>query len=397
MGEKPDNSQAIEADMRLTYGSLFSGIGAFDLGFDRAGLSCAWQAEKDQKARDVLKNHWPDVPKYEDVKNVGRRNLAPVDLICGGFPCQDVSVAGRREGLAGEQSGLWFEFRRIIAELGPQWVVIENVPGLLSSTGGRDMGAIVGGLGELGYWWAYRVLDAQFWGVPQRRRRVFIVASLTKGCPQEVLFERQSSPWDTPPSRETGAELAKNVAATIRSGGKGGIPSARADGVGLTCFAPEASGNTGLNIRNDLSGTLQENQRMAVAFGGNSQGPVSVATSCNAHGRRLDFESETFICNTFNGYTGGPDDNDAQGRHIVWNNGQGDPNAEISDVSYCINGQVNQGVGARRLTPVECERLQGFPDGWTAGLSDSARYRLLGNAVAVPVAEWLGKRLKNLF
>ncbi len=372
--------------MAISYGSLFSGIGGFDLGFDKAGMRCAWQVEKDQKARDVLKNHWPDILKYEDVKNVGTRNLEPVDLICGGFPCQDVSVAGRRAGLAGERSGLWFEFVRIIDELKPEWVVIENVAGLLSSNGGRDMGTIVGGLEKLGYWWAYRVLDAQYFGVPQRRRRVFIVGCLTRGCPQEVLFERESSPWDTPPSRETGSKIADTITSCPYADNE-------AQHRNLIAFAPEAGGNTGLNINSDLSGTLQENQVMAVAFGGNNtSGPVSVATSCNAHSGRYDFESETFVCGFDSGqaqYTG-----DISAPLRV--NGAVSPGVNPGKPdNSCVAGDK---VGPRRLTPIECERLQGFPDDWTAmqWQSDSCRYRQLGNAVAVSVAEWLGKQIIKL-
>jgi DNA (cytosine-5)-methyltransferase 1 len=369
----------------LIYGSLFSGIGGFDLGFDQAGLTCAWQVEKDNAARSVLKTHWPNVQKYEDVQNVGKRNLEPVDLICGGFPCQDVSVAGRREGLAGERSGLWFEFRRIIAELGPQWVVIENVPGLLSSNGGRDMGAIVGALGEFGYWWAYRVLDAQYWGVPQRRRRVFIVGCLAKGCAQEVLFERQSSPWDTPPSREEGAELAKDVAATIKGGsGQRGYPIEWEAGLTVSSFSAGNSGDSygvaySENVTPPLrAGNSGTNQTPTICFVQNTRDEVRLMNGdgqiAGALSAQPGMKQQSYVANTFNGYTGGADDNDAQGRHIV----------PID----------NRGI--RRLTPLECERLQGFPDHHTAGQSDSVRYRQLGNAVAVPVARWLGKRILNL-
>lgn len=216
----------------LTYGSLFSGIGGFDLGFDLAGMRCAWQVENDERAQSVLTNHWPDVKKHEDVRDVGKRNLEAVALICGGFPCQDVSLAGRREGLAGERSGLWFEFIRIIEELKPQWVIVENVAGLLSSNGGRDMGTIVGGLAKCGYWWAYRIVDAQYHGVPQRRRRVFIVASLTRGRPQEVLFERESSPWDTPPLREAWPGVAGGIekgSSNVRQSGEAGEGQLRSE------------------------------------------------------------------------------------------------------------------------------------------------------------------------
>src|ERR1051325_8870783 len=115
----------------MKFGSLFSGIGGFDLGLEQAGLSCEWQVEIDKDCGRVLANRFPNVTKFSDVKDVGK--LATVDVICGGFPCQDLSVAGKRAGLAGERSGLWFEFLRIITSNLPRWIVIENVPGLLSS------------------------------------------------------------------------------------------------------------------------------------------------------------------------------------------------------------------------------------------------------------------------
>ena len=161
----------------MKFGSLFSGIDGFGLAFMRCGMQCEWQVEIDDKCRDVLRRHF-DAEVYADVRTVGKHNLKPVDLICGGFPCQDLSVAGRREGLAGERSGLWFEFARIIDELEPQWVVIENVPGLLSINKGADFAVIIQWLAQRGYGVCWRVLDSQYFGVPQRRRRVFIVGSL---------------------------------------------------------------------------------------------------------------------------------------------------------------------------------------------------------------------------
>src|SRR5579883_827391 len=132
----------------MTVGSLFSGIGGFDLGFERAGHKVIWQVEKDKFASEVLKARFPHVQRFDDVRNCGRTNLAPVDIICGGFPCQDLSVAGRREGLAGSRSSLWFEFLRVIGELQPRFAAIENVPGLLSSNDRRDFALILGGLTE---------------------------------------------------------------------------------------------------------------------------------------------------------------------------------------------------------------------------------------------------------
>lgn len=369
----------------LVYGSLFSGIGGLDLGLDRVGMTSAWQVEKDKAAQDVLKKHWPDVPKYKDVRNVGKENLESVDLICGGFPCQDVSVAGRREGLAGERSGLWFEFRRIIEELKPQWVVIENVPGLLSSNGGRDMGTIVGSLAKLGYWWAYRVLDAQYFGVPQSRRRMFIVASLTRGCPQEVLFERESSPWDTPPSRKTGAELARDVAATIKGGsGQRGYPLERE--AGLECSF--SAGNSGTKQTPTIC--FVQNTRDEVRLM-NGDGQIAGALSSQP-----GMKQQNYIAFNDNKEIVGFDSSRGQYTGDIAAplrvNGAKSPGVNDGKPdNMCISGSE----GVRRLTPLECERLQGFPDNWTAGQSDSARYRQLGNAVAVPVANWLGWRILN--
>ena len=167
-----------------TYGSLFSGVGGFDLGCDAAGWDCAWQVEWDDRARSVLERHWPDVPKHADVRDVKGYELAPVDCITFGFPCQDLSVAGKRAGLDGERSGLFFEAVRIIREMReatdgayPRVVVAENVTGLLNADKGDAMGRCLDALAEVGALAIeWRVLDAQWFGVPQRRRRVFLVA-----------------------------------------------------------------------------------------------------------------------------------------------------------------------------------------------------------------------------
>lgn len=271
----------------MRFASLFAGIGGFDLGLENAGMTCATQIEIDPYPHSVLERHWPDVPKLYDIKET---SIPHVDLICGGFPCQDLSVSGQRRGLAGERSGLWFEYARIVDETRPEWVVIENVGGLLSSNNGDDMAAILGALEQLGYVWAYRLVDSQWFGVAQRRRRVFIVGHLAAagGRAGQILFEPESVRRDSPPSRPAGSAVA----------------ALTASGVG-TC---------------------------------------------------------------------GADDNQAQAGHLM-------------PVAVHGNSRV------RRLTPVECERLQGFPDGWADNLSDSRRYKALGNAVTVNVAEWIGRRI----
>lgn len=159
--------------MSLTVGSLFSGIGGLDLGLERAGMAVKWQVEIDDYCNRVLAKHWPDIPRYRDVRTVGRHNLESVDLICGGFPCQDVSVAGKRAGINGERSGLWREFIRIIGELRPRFVLVENVPGLFLDGG---IGRVLGDLAEVGYDAEWSTVSACALDAPHTRERVFIVA-----------------------------------------------------------------------------------------------------------------------------------------------------------------------------------------------------------------------------
>jgi len=146
----------------MKFGSLFSGIGGFDLGFERAGMQCAWQVEIDEACNKVLEKHWPAVKRYRDVREVGKHNLESVDLICGGFPCQDVSFAGLRKGLEGKRSTLWSEFYRIICEIKPRWIVAENVLGLLSSDNGQFFGNILRDLAEGGYDAECHIIPASF-------------------------------------------------------------------------------------------------------------------------------------------------------------------------------------------------------------------------------------------
>jgi len=181
--------------------SLFAGVGGFDLALQRNGIETVAAVEIDTKARAVLAKQFPNTQLFEDVCQVSREDFTNAGFIpsngimVGGFPCQDLSVAGKRSGLAGDRSGLFFEFIRLINETKTKFVILENVPGLLSSNKGRDMGTVIGSLDDLGYSVAWRVLDAQFFGVPQRRRRVFIVGCLGDNwrTPFEILAIKQGS------------------------------------------------------------------------------------------------------------------------------------------------------------------------------------------------------------
>jgi DNA (cytosine-5)-methyltransferase 1 len=333
--------------------SLFSGAGGMDLGFDRAGIPAVAHCEIDPKAASVLRRHWPDVPVISDVREV-TSDVGQVDLVHGGFPCQDISVAGSRKGLAGDRSGLWWEFHRILGELRPRWCVIENVAGLLSSNGGRDLGSILGALGDLGYGYAYRVLDARHFGVPQRRRRVFIVGHLGGRGAAEVLLEPEGVRRDSAAGREAGQE----VAGTLGGG----------------------SGSRGWAQDTDRMTFVPVPQHTGTATCTWAKGP------CN-----VQVEEGHVIPVAFNGFNG----IDMQ------------PSTEVTPTvraQHIGAPQVLEGgsLAVRRLTPRECERLMGWPDDWTryaddgAEIADSHRYRMCGNGVVANVAEWIGRRIVDV-
>ena len=172
--------------------SLFAGIGGFDLGFERAGMKCVAQVEIDDFCGKVLKKHWPNVPLFKDVRDVGKHNLPAAELICGGFPCQDVSLAGKRLGLKGKRSTLWSEFYRIVCEIQPRWVVIENVTGLFSSDNGVFFRRILWQLHQVGYNAEWHVIPASRFGAPHKRERIFIVAHpRNDGCGRSKVIKRQ--------------------------------------------------------------------------------------------------------------------------------------------------------------------------------------------------------------
>jgi DNA (cytosine-5)-methyltransferase 1 len=152
----------------LTVGSTFTGVGGADLGLEWAGFRVAWQCELDPWKQSILRAHWPDVPLHDDITTL--RDPEPVDLMIGGFPCQDLSVAGKRKGFTGERSVLAFDFLRVAESVRPRWLLLENVPGLLSSNRGRDFARLVDEVVALGYGVGWRVLDARYFNVPQRRR-----------------------------------------------------------------------------------------------------------------------------------------------------------------------------------------------------------------------------------
>ena len=163
----------------MKFGSLFAGIGGFDLGLERAGMECKWQVEIDDFCNRVLEKHWPHVKRYRDVREVGAHNLEPVDLICGGFPCQDISIAGvnwGRQGISGSRSGLWSEMCRIVRELRPRRLLVENVPAILSGGNGEWLGRVLGDLAEIGYDSEWHCIPASRVGAPHQRDRFWLLA-----------------------------------------------------------------------------------------------------------------------------------------------------------------------------------------------------------------------------
>lgn len=405
--------------------TFFSGIGGFDLAFEQAGFTVNSMCEIDQHAQGILLRHFPDAKLYDDIRKVGSETHGKTGgIVCGGFPCQDLSIAGKRAGLVGERSGLWYEFARVIDELEPGWVVIENVPGLLSSNKGRDFAVILRWLVERGYGVSWRVLDAQYFGVAQRRRRVFIVGSLGSGRSAEVLFESESGAGDTPKGREAGKEVAYSLRANpSHSGDKG-------DGGINTTMIAEPLFFDAAQITSKQHGSLPSTVSQPL----NTLGQMSVfarqrsdeykegdivetisqrdyksasdlisynVTFCDTNGTRKDrpngglYVNETEHANTL--ATNGNNE-----LMIAWQmNHASEVYRESSgDTVPTLQARMGTGgnnvplVGVRRLTPTECERLQGFPDGWTDGQSDSQRYKQLGNAVAVPVVRWIAERIK---
>jgi len=320
-------------------------------------------------------------------------------------------VAGRRAGLAGERSGLWHEFHRIIAEVAPTWVLIENVPGLLSSNGGRDLSVVLGGLAELGYGWTFRVLDSQYFGVAQRRRRVFIVGRAGGVCPPEVLFEPESLPGHPAPSRTTGEEVAGSLGG--RAGGEGGHSQDLDTHGAYPLVGPYWDGgevsdtlDPSMLVRRQM---MPDKRRFPVVFdeaqvtskanhsnpkAGDTGHPLhtGVAPAIAFHATQDPIHGERRTALSGNARIG------------AFDPGQSDNPKATTQYTEDGTPPLPAGQGAagriavttavpRRLTPTECERLQAFPDGWTEGLADGPRYRMMGNAVTVNVITWIGRRI----
>ena len=462
----------------MRYGSVCSGIEAATVAWHPLGWEPAFFSEIDAFPRKLLGDHYPGVPLHGDFTTIGADEYGPIDLLVGGTPCQSFSIAGLRGGMDDERGNLALEYLRLADRKRPRWLVWENVPGVLSSNGGRDFGAFLGGLAELRYGWAYRILDAQYFGVPQRRRRVFVVGYLGDWRPAAaVLFERHSLQGHPAPRRQEGERVAPAVtvgppfsrtgnerveaeamipmgtAHTLRGEGF----DASEDGTGrgtplVPVYLPDTANtltsrmskgiNTEVNegqtpiaftrcddgrdASEDIAPTLRcgthQSAQPAVAFqstagGGDAHAagddvspslraadPMAVAlqtANTNANGRGVSEETAYTL-------------DSANGQAVAVHENNRNELREMEVFSSLTQGggkpgqgkpTVRQGLSVRRLTPRECERLQGFPDDYTMisyrnkpaeNCPDGPRYKALGNSMAVPVMRWIGQRIESV-
>ena len=249
--------------------SFFSGIGGIDLGLENAGMEVVFQCEILKFGQGILQKHWPGVSLAQDITKVTAEEVPDVEVFAGGFPCQDLSLAnqGKRKGLEGARSGLFYKYAELIREKRPRWVFIENVPGLLNSANGGDFRVVVSTLDELGYCVSWRVLDAKFFGTPQRRRRTYVVASLGTLGAAEVLFERGTNPISDSKSSRTRNFLASGDDASLP---ESNIFSIQHAGIGRRANAgPQGKGyrNDGETYTLDSRGTADAVCKTDAPFG----------------------------------------------------------------------------------------------------------------------------------
>lgn len=376
----------------MNYLSVCSGIEAATVAWHHMGWNPLGFSEIEKFPSQVLAHHYPNVTNFGDMTKFKDWNINDtVELLVGGTPCQSFSVAGLRKGLEDPRGNLMLTYLAMADHFKPKWILWENVPGVLSSNKGSDFAALLQGLAELGYGFSYRVLDAQYFGVPQRRRRVFVVGCLGDWrSAAKVLFESESLQRDITPSRSEGKGSASTSG--LRSGasdneaedrrvitmsnGQANAEIAYNRGTTLTCIheAPivtyslqgsmigrdDKNGPQGNGINKDVSFTLNATDRHAIVY--------------EMHGQDSRVIELPEVCTT-----------------ITSKYGTGGGNVPIAVEPPHMT--------VRRITPRECERLQGFPDDYTKiteNAADSHRYKALGNSMAVPVMRWIGERIREV-
>jgi DNA (cytosine-5)-methyltransferase 1 len=361
----------------VRYLSVCSGIEAATEAWHELGWLPEAFSEIEPFPCAVLKHHYPEVPNLGDMTKFKEWNIGPIDLLVGGTPCQSFSVAGLREGLADPRGDLMLTCLAIARRHRPRWLVWENVPGVLSSNGGEDFACLLRGLAELGYGFAYRVLDAQHFGVAQRRRRVFVVGYLGDWHPAAaVLLERSSLSGHPAPSREK----------------REGVTPSPVPGV-ANCLTNRM--HKGINTTVDEGQTpiieLPEVMCTLRSSGAGFDRPGNAST-----------EHETYIPMPVIPLNSMAMRESGQG-YWMQDEIAGTLRAEGEDRPSRPSHVIQQAaMQVRRLTPRECERLQGFPDDYTAipwrgkEAPDGPRYKALGNSMAVPVMRWIGKRIQQV-
>jgi DNA (cytosine-5)-methyltransferase 1 len=372
--------------------SVCSGIEAASVAWRPIGWEAVGFSEIEPFPCAVLQHHYPSVPNFGDMTKFMEWPDADVNVLCGGTPCQSFSVAGLRKGLDDPRGNLMLTFLAIAKRYRPSWVVWENVPGVLSSNGGRDFGSFLGGLAECGYGFAYRVLDAQYFGVAQRRKRVFVVGYLGDWHrAAAVLFEQHSLQGHPAPSRET----RQRVAPTVTNG----PPFSRTGNERVECDAL---------ISHSVAPTIDASfGRLQGCSGQDSNhGHGHLISMCLTRGgqQRLDAESETLFLTIGGVFSQEPvtyDFFNITAPINKQNRQPGDPCHTLAR-SNTEHAVMMQQMQVRRLTPEECEALQGFPRSYTqipwrkkpaSECPDGPRYKALGNSWAVPVARWIGERI----
>lgn len=393
-----------------TYGSLFAGVGGFDMGFDQSGYECRFQVEWDKNCQQILQKHWPDVPKWWDVSEVKGSELPPVDVLIFGSPCQDLSVAGKRAGLSGERSVLFHQAMRIVKEMRdatgntfPRAIVWENVAGALTSNRGADFGVVLDEMAKAGALvieWA--LLDAQYFGVPQRRRRIFLVAlldpSAASRCPNPLLPVAEGVRRD---SAKSGKKKQKAAGETPISFGRNSFAGWEETEIAITLAARDFKGGTvavvdSLPSKQDKPGPTAYSIREDAKANNFSATELDYANSLSAlipspqshHAQMFIVDESPMSFDT----QFGSNANVFQDMSPTLKSSQQQPSILQSD-------QDAQTVLVRRLTPIECERLMGWPDEHTRWRADgkeqtgTSRLRQCGNGVATPVARWVAKNL----